>query len=285
MAAQMFEGTQHAAVYLKYRFAPGKELKDTILNYLQEKAPSCTQLAVDVGCGSGQGTAFLAERFTKVVGTDISHAQIQEATAAPSPPNISYLVCPAEELPFEDASVDFLASFTAAHWFDIGKFMNEAKRVLRPGGCVAISTYTTDMSLHYGDCSEKLTQIFREAWDQLLKYSHSRVKHVLEDYKEIFEALPFPDKKRITNIYDKIPMTVAGVAGYLESASPYQVFMKSDPEAAKTLLPGMEKRLLETMGAPSRDTLLEFWVRNDAWGNRRCSDRGEKRKEPSPTAT
>lgn len=71
-------------------------------------------------------------------------------------------VCPAEELPFEDGSVDLLASFTAAHWFDIGKFMNEVKRVLRPGGCVAISTYTIDMSLHYGDCSEKLTQIFRE---------------------------------------------------------------------------------------------------------------------------
>jgi len=35
-----------------------------------------------------------------------------------------------------------------------------------------------------------------QAWDQLLKYSHSRIKHVLEDYKEIFEALPFPDKKR-----------------------------------------------------------------------------------------
>ena len=42
MATQMFEGTQHAAVYLKYRFAPGKELKDIILAYLQEKAPSCT---------------------------------------------------------------------------------------------------------------------------------------------------------------------------------------------------------------------------------------------------
>lgn len=35
-----------------------------------------------------------------------------------------------------------------------------------------------------------------QAWDLLSKYSHSRVKHVLEDYKEIFEALPFPDKKR-----------------------------------------------------------------------------------------
>lgn len=58
---------------------------------LSLQAPSCTQLAVDVGCGSGQGTAFLAERFAKVVGTDISQAQIQEARAAPSPPNISYL--------------------------------------------------------------------------------------------------------------------------------------------------------------------------------------------------
>ncbi|NXC40420.1 TMT1 methyltransferase, partial [Penelope pileata] len=262
MAAKMFEGTGHAAVYQKYRFAPGKELKETILAYLQEKSPGRAELAVDVGCGSGQGTDFLAECFGKVVGTDISQAQIQEAKAAPSPPNVSYLVCPAEELPFEDASVDLLASFTAAHWFDIGRFMSEAQRVLRPGGCVAISTYTIDMSLHYGDCSEKLTRIFRETWDVFSKYAHNRIKHVLEDYKEIFEALPFPDKKRITNIYDKIPMTVAGVVGYIESVSPYQVFLKNDPEAAKTLLPEMEKRLLETMGVSSRDTPLEFWVRH-----------------------
>lgn len=262
MATQMFEGRGHAAVYQKYRFSPGEELQGAILGYLREKGTKPTELAVDVGCGSGQGTRFLAERFGKVVGTDISQAQIQEAKAAPSPPNVSYLVCPAEELPFEDASVDLLASFTAAHWFDIEKFMREVNRVVRPGGCVAISTYTVDMSLHYGTCSEKLTQIFRETWGQLLKYSHNRVKHVLEDYKEIFEALPFPDKKRITDIYDKIPMTVAGVVGYLESASPYQVFMKNDPEAAKTLLPEMEKRLLEVMGVPSRETPLEFWVRH-----------------------
>ncbi|XP_010124842.1 PREDICTED: putative methyltransferase DDB_G0268948, partial [Chlamydotis macqueenii] len=169
------------------------------------------ELVVDVGCGSGQGTRFLAEHFKKVVGTDISEAQIQEARDATSPPNVSYLVCPAEELPFGDASVDLLASFS---------------------------------------------------WDVLLKYSHSRVKHVLEDYKEIFEALPFPDKKRITNIFDQIPMTVAGVVGYLESVSPYQTFKKNDPEAAKTLLQETEKRMLETMGVSSAETPVEFWVRH-----------------------
>lgn len=49
------------------------------------------ELVVDVGCGSGQGTRFLAEHFKKVVGTDISEAQIQEARDAPSLPSVSYL--------------------------------------------------------------------------------------------------------------------------------------------------------------------------------------------------
>ncbi|XP_053925947.1 putative methyltransferase DDB_G0268948 isoform X5 [Cuculus canorus] len=262
MATQMFEGKGHAAVYQKYRFAPGKELQQTILTYLKEKRTSPVELVVDVGCGSGQGTRFLAEHFKKVVGTDISEAQIQEAKDSATTPNVSYLVSPAEVLPLEDNSVDLITSFTAAHWFDLEKFMREANRVLKPGGCVVLCTYTLDMSLRYGNCSEKLTKVFRESWDQIFKYSHSRVKHVLEDYKEIFEALPFPDKKRITDIFDKIPMTVAGVVGYLESVSPYQVYMKNDPEAAKSLLQEAEKRMLETMGVSSRDTPVELWVRH-----------------------
>ncbi|KAM6070644.1 putative methyltransferase isoform 1-T2 [Chlamydotis macqueenii] len=262
MAAQMFEGRGHAAVYQKYRFAPGQELQQTILGYLREKNATSPELVVDVGCGSGQGTRFLAEHFKKVVGTDISEAQIQEARDATSPPNVSYLVCPAEELPFGDASVDLLASFTAAHWFDIEKFMREANRVLKPGGCVVLCTYTMDMSPRYGNCSEKLTKVFKESWDLFSKYSHGRVKHVLEDYKEIFEALPFPDKKRITDIFDQIPMTVAGVVGYLESVSSFQAFKKDEPEAAKSLLQETEKRMLETMGVSSAETPVEFWVRH-----------------------
>ncbi|PKU26933.1 hypothetical protein llap_22763 [Limosa lapponica baueri] len=82
-------------------------------------------------------------------------------------------VCPAEELPFEDASVDLLTSFTAAHWFDTEKFMREANRVVKPGGCVAISTYTLDMSLRYGNCSEKLTKVFREVRSRSLNLGAS----------------------------------------------------------------------------------------------------------------
>lgn len=51
----------------------------------------CFQLGVDVGCGSGQNTLLLAKYFEKVVGTDVSEAQIEEAKRAAHPVNVSYL--------------------------------------------------------------------------------------------------------------------------------------------------------------------------------------------------
>lgn len=48
------------------------------------------ELAVDVGCGSGQGTVLLAQHFGSVVGTDVSAAQLEEAVRHASQPNISY---------------------------------------------------------------------------------------------------------------------------------------------------------------------------------------------------
>ncbi|XP_061461032.1 putative methyltransferase DDB_G0268948 isoform X2 [Rhineura floridana] len=218
-------------------------------------------LAVDVGCGTGQSSHLLAKHFEKVVGTDISKAQIEEAKQATHPPNVSYLVCPAEELPFEDRSVDLLTAFTAAHWFDIPRFMNEVDRLLKPSGCVALSTSTLDMRLHYKDRSEKLTGIIKEIKDQIFTYAHEKVKRVANDYKEIFDSLPLQDKERITDILDHVPMSVADLMGYIQSFSPYQIFLKAQPDAAKSLVQNAEQRILETMGVSSRDTQLELVTR------------------------
>lgn len=48
------------------------------------------ELAVDVGCGSGQGTALLAEHFGSVVGTDVSRAQLDMAELHANKPNVTY---------------------------------------------------------------------------------------------------------------------------------------------------------------------------------------------------
>lgn len=48
------------------------------------------ELAVDVGCGSGQGTLLLAKHFASVVGTDVSPAQLEMAVQHAKEPNITY---------------------------------------------------------------------------------------------------------------------------------------------------------------------------------------------------
>ncbi|KAA8579745.1 hypothetical protein FQN60_006838, partial [Etheostoma spectabile] len=89
MAVRVFEGKAHAAAYLQYRITPD-ELISRIMSYMEKKTPNQFNLAVDVGCGSGQGTILLAPYFTKVVGTDVSPAQLQMALTNGCPPNVSY---------------------------------------------------------------------------------------------------------------------------------------------------------------------------------------------------
>ena len=60
-----------------------------------------------------------------------------------------------------------MTAMTAAHWFDRKRFLQEADRVLRPGGCLALLSYTMDMELEYGDVSSKLNDICKEVLSQI----------------------------------------------------------------------------------------------------------------------
>uniref|UniRef100_A0A2H6NIT1 Methyltransferase type 11 domain-containing protein n=1 Tax=Micrurus carvalhoi TaxID=3147026 RepID=A0A2H6NIT1_9SAUR len=260
MAARLFEDKDHVAFYKKYRLSLQENLRAVILAFLEKKV-NCFQLGLDVGCGSGQNTLLLAKYFEKVVGTDVSEAQIEEAKRDAHPLNVSYLVCPAEELPFGDNSVDLITAFNAVHWFDVPRFIKEMDRILKPTGCFILCSNTLDMQWHYGDQSEKLTEIFKEVQAQLLPYTHERIKYVSDDYKAIFDALPFQDKERITDIVDKVSQSVSELLGYLQSFSMYHCLLKTQPEAAKSFIQNTEQRILETMGVSSPETMLEIWTR------------------------
>lgn len=69
----------------------------------------------------------------------------------------------AEELSFPDGSVDLITASSAAHYFDKSKFMAEANRVLKPGGCIILVDFIVQkVRLHYQDCGERLTGILQE---------------------------------------------------------------------------------------------------------------------------
>ncbi|WP_029031602.1 class I SAM-dependent methyltransferase [Salinarimonas rosea] len=99
-----------------------------------------TGLALDVGCGSGQLTALLAERFERVVGVDASAEQIARATAHP---RIAYRCAPAEATGVAPGTADLVVAAQAAHWFALDAFYAEARRVARPGAAIALVTYAT----------------------------------------------------------------------------------------------------------------------------------------------
>jgi ubiquinone/menaquinone biosynthesis C-methylase UbiE len=94
---------------------------------------------LDVGCGSGALLRALGERLpatVELVGIDPAPAMIEVAQAALGErPNVRLEVAFAERLPFPDAHFDLIVSTVSFHhWADQAAGLDEAGRVLRPGG-------------------------------------------------------------------------------------------------------------------------------------------------------
>ena len=92
----------------------------------------------DCGCGNGQATLALAGRFRQVWASDISLEQVNRAPAVDS---VEWFCGRAEQSPLPDQSVELITVGQAWHWFDAARFEQEAARILRPRGYLAVWTY------------------------------------------------------------------------------------------------------------------------------------------------
>jgi len=106
--------------------------------FLAGRSPG-RRLAWDNATGSGQAAAGLAPHFERVLATDASRAQL---AAAPHAVRATGAIARAERCPLRPATVDLITVAQAAHWFDRPAFFAEAKRVLVPGGVIALWCYT-----------------------------------------------------------------------------------------------------------------------------------------------
>ena len=107
---------------------------------LEEICQLCSthDCAWDCATGNGQIAAVLSEHFRQVEATDISENQLKNAIQKP---NIRYQVAAAETPLFPAASFDLITVGQAVHWFDFDKFYAEVRRVLQPGGILALIGY------------------------------------------------------------------------------------------------------------------------------------------------
>jgi ubiquinone/menaquinone biosynthesis C-methylase UbiE len=94
---------------------------------------------LDLGCGDGRITGALAAAGAEVTGVDPSAVALERARSAhPDLPFAS--TAQGGLLPFEDGSFDVLVCINVLeHVADTQRFMSEARRVLAPGGRIAIA--------------------------------------------------------------------------------------------------------------------------------------------------
>jgi ubiquinone/menaquinone biosynthesis C-methylase UbiE len=97
---------------------------------------------LDVGCGSGRWTSFVAPRVGSVDAVDPSSAVFVAARACAGLSNVRVAMASADELPFDDASFDFIFSLGVLHHVpDTAKALNAVVRKAKPGGHVLIYLY------------------------------------------------------------------------------------------------------------------------------------------------
>lgn len=99
---------------------------------------------LDVASGEGYGSDLLAERAGSVLGVDLSGENVRHASSkyAAGRTNLRFLQADAtRELPAEERSFDLVSSFeTIEHLENPEGFLEQVRRVLRPGGAACIST-------------------------------------------------------------------------------------------------------------------------------------------------
>jgi SAM-dependent methyltransferase len=205
--------SKQSDIYARYRPGYPSEIIDYILQFVSGR-----HAAWDCATGNGQAALLLASHFQFVHATDISEKQLSNATQHS---RIQYSISKAEKTPFQENSFDLITVAQAYHWFNFVLFETEVKRVLKPGGILAIWGYSLVVS-DYMDLNKKLKAFYTETvgpyWDPERKY--------VDDH---YRTIPFP--------YNELPpaeftieqqWNLDDLSGYLNTWSSVQHFIKAN---------------------------------------------------------
>lgn len=125
------------------RVIPGEVNDNLWAEHIARYALACRYASgarvLDIGCGSGYGTAELAKPAAFAAGVDLSYDAV--AYAREHYPQSYFLQASAQALPFADRSFDVLTAFEVIeHLSDWEILLTESRRILRPDGLFLVST-------------------------------------------------------------------------------------------------------------------------------------------------
>jgi ubiquinone/menaquinone biosynthesis C-methylase UbiE len=131
---------------------------NSLARLIELAAPEPSWIALDVATGAGHVALALAPRLAHVVASDLTLQMLEVARGLARERGICNMPVAemrAEALPFADATFDLVTCRIATHHFeDVGRFVAESARVLRPGGLFAlVDNISPDASIMDGGAS------------------------------------------------------------------------------------------------------------------------------------
>lgn len=215
-----------------------------LFDYLATLVPR-DALVWDCAAGNGQATRGLAERFARVIATDASAEQI---ASAPALPKAEFRVALAEESGLADGSVGLVTVAQALHWFDLPRFYAEVKRVLRPGGVLAVFAYG-------------INRVEGQAVDAIVQHYYG---HTLDAYwppsrrlvESGYRTLPFPFAEITPPTFQmEAQWTLERLLGYFSTWSATNRYIKATGENP---LPALEEKLARVWGDANTPRLVTW---------------------------
>jgi ubiquinone/menaquinone biosynthesis C-methylase UbiE len=153
------------------------------------------KVVVDCASGDGLSSRMLAEAgAAQVYGYDLSPEAVEYARRVNAHANAQFEVASATELPLEDDAADLFVSLeTIEHLDDVGDYLREIMRVLRPNGELICST-PNRLVYSPGHTIES------RPWNRfhVREYSPNQLEHQQRSYFEEVELLgqSFRSKRR-----------------------------------------------------------------------------------------
>ena len=251
-AIRKYESFSLSLRYSKYRPTYPKKLLEKVFAFTVKHEVG-HNIAVDLACGAGQSTFPLCDRFRRVVGVDISKAQIdcavEKAKTLGKSDDVEFVLCPANHMPFQDDSVDLMTCATAWHWLDPNTVFREIDRVLKRPGALAVYSYNRPVILQ-----KQCEKLFSHFWHNTCVWFHSDVKELVENhYRDV--KLPYPLAERY-DMQQESTKSLEDLKGYLSSFHSYEDYCKQNPggTALEDMVLEMKKALLEEDKVPDKNT-------------------------------
>ncbi len=150
---------------------------------------------LDIGCGTGYGSAELAQTAASVDAVDLSDEAIHYAREHYPLANLRFRTAAAGALPFPEAAFDLVTAFELIeHLADWDALLQEAQRVLAPGGVFLVSTpnraYYAETRRVAGPNPYHEHEFDYAEFDAALRRRFGSVAVLLQDRMECFAFYP-----------------------------------------------------------------------------------------------